>query len=142
MKVSIIDLIGNELSKLFPNIPIYRENQKGGFKEPSFFVEKIITNVNPELFDIQSRSYSYQLVYFPKLDEPKTDIEIVEEILLDNFTQLTDYAVIRNRDFKQSDDNTLLLTFNIQIRAHKIDVSAKQQNMKFKGKITDERDVY
>lgn len=142
MKISIIDLIGNELSNLFPDIPIYRENQKGGFKEPSFFVEKIITSVNPELFDIQSRNYSYQLVYFPKLDEPKADIEIVEEILLDNFTRLTDYAVIRNRDFKQSDDNTLLLTFSIKIRAHKVDVSTKQQNIKFKGKITDERNVY
>ncbi|APX72713.1 hypothetical protein M5C72_06280 [Companilactobacillus allii] len=135
----MIDLIGKELAKLFPNIPIYRENQKGGFQEPSFFIEKVITVVEPELFDIQMRNYNYQLVYFPKLDEPKDDMEMMEEILLDSFNLLTDYAVIRNRNFKQSDDNTLLLTFNVQVRAHKIDNTTKQQNMKFKGKISDER---
>ena len=139
MRVSIIDLIGNELAKIFPNIPIYRENQKGGFEEPSFFVEKIVTGVKPELFNIQMRNYSYQLVYFPKLDDSKDDIENVEEILLDNFTQLTDYAVIRDRNFKQSDDNTLLLTFGIQVRAYRIDETDKQRNMKFKGKIADGR---
>ncbi|WP_125764432.1 phage tail terminator family protein [Companilactobacillus hulinensis] len=135
MKISIVDLIGHELSEIFPNIPVYKENQKGGFEEPSFFVEKILTKVDPELFDVQMRTYNYQLVYFPKLDEPNDDMEIVAEILADNFTQLSDYAVIRNRVLKQSAGRTLLLTFSIQIRARRVDKTIKQQNMKFKGGI-------
>lgn len=137
--MNIIERIGTELSQLFPSVPIYRENQKGGFEEPSFFVNKINSNVNPELFDIQKRRYSYQIVYFPKLDEPKADMEMIEEILMDNFLVLSDFAVVRNRNFEQSGDNTLQITFDIQIRAHKIDSTIKQQKIKYKGEINDGR---
>lgn len=137
--MNIIERIGNELFQLFPSIPIYRENQKGGFEEPSFFVNKINSNISPELFDVQNRKYSYQIIYFPKLDEPKSDMEMIEEILMNNFLALTDFAVIRNRQFEQSGDNTLQLTFDVQIRAHKIDTTIKQQNMKYKGRIADGR---
>ncbi|HCD08231.1 MAG TPA: hypothetical protein DEQ50_08260 [Lactobacillus sp.] len=137
MKESIVELIGKELSQLFPNIQINRENRKGGFEEPSFFVKKVDTGVKPELFNIQNRKYIYQVVYFPKVDRPNEDMESVEEILLDNFTSLKSYATIRNRDFKQSDDNTLQMTFEVWIRAHEVDNTPKQENMKFKGGIAN-----
>ncbi|WP_363472769.1 DUF6838 family protein [Companilactobacillus musae] len=137
MKESIVELIGNELAELYPNIQINRENRKGGFEEPSFFVQKVDTGVKPELFDIQNRKYAYQIVYFPKIDRPNEDMESVEEVLADNFTDLKDYATFRNRNFKQSDDNTLQMTFEVWIRAHKVDNTPKQENMKFKGGIAN-----
>jgi len=137
LKESIVELIGNELFELFPEVQINRENREGGFEEPSFFVEKVETNVQPELFDIQNRKYAYQVVYFPEVKRPKEDMERVEEILLDNFTRLTDYAMIRNREFKQSDDNTLQMTFEVWIRAYKVDNTPKQKQMKFKGGIAN-----
>lgn len=135
MKESIVELIGKELSQLFPNIQINRENREGGFEEPSFFVEKITTTSKPELFDIQNRKYAYQIIYFPTLKRPKEDMEQVEELLLANFTSLKDYANVNNREFKQSDDNTLQMTFDVQIRAIKINNSPTLEDMKFKGGI-------
>jgi len=137
LKESIVELIGNELVGLFPNVQINRENREGGFEEPSFFVQKVDTGVKPELFNIQNRKYTYQVVYFPKIDRPKEDMESVEEFLLDNFTELKDYATLHNRDFKQSDDNTLQMTFEVWIRAHEVDNTPKQENVKFKGGIAN-----
>lgn len=137
MKESIVELIGNELSRLFPGVQINRENREGGFEEPSFFVEKVDTGVKPELFNIQNRKYAYQVVYFPKIKRPKEDIDNVEEILLDNLTELKDFATIRNREFKQSDDNTLQMTFEVWIRAYKVDNTSKQEQLKFTGGIAD-----
>ena len=137
MKESIVELIGNELAELYPNIQINRENRKGGFEEPSFFVQKVDTGVKPELFNIQNRKYAYQVVYFPKIDRPNKDMESVEEVLADNFTDLKDYATLHNRNFKQSDDNTLQMTFEVWIRVHKVDNTPKQEHMKFKGGVTN-----
>lgn len=138
MKESIVELIGKELSQLFPNVQINRENRKGGFEEPSFFVQKVDTGVKPELFNIQNRKYTYQVVYFPKVDRPNEDMESVEEILLDNFTSLKSYATLRNREFNQSDDNTLQMTFEVWIRAYKPDDTPKQAQMKFYGGIAND----
>jgi len=137
LKESIVELIGNRLAELFPSVQINRENRKGGFEEPSFFIEKVDTGVKPELFSIQNRKYAYQVVYFPEIERPKENMESVEEVLLDNFTSLKDYATIRNRDFKQSDDNTLQMTFEVWIRAYKVDNTPKQEYMKFKGEIAN-----
>ena len=135
---SIVELIGNELHRLFPDVQINRENREGGFEEPSFFVEKVDTGVKPELFNVQNRKYSYQIVYFPEVKRPKEDMEIVEEILLDKFINLSDYATLRNREFNQSDDNTLQMTFEVWIRAYKPDDTPKQAQMKFYGGIAND----
>lgn len=134
---SIVELIGNELSDLFPDMQINRENREGGFEEPSFFVEKIETGVQPELFDIQNRKYLYQVTYFPEIKRPREDMEKIEDILLDNFLSLKNFAMIRNRIFKQSDDLTLQMTFEVGVRAYKPNKTVKQQQMKFKGGIVN-----
>ena len=135
---SIVELIGNELHRLFPDVQINRENREGGFEEPSFFVEKVDTGVKPELFNVQNRKYSYQIVYFPEVKRPKEDMEIMEETLLDKFINLSDYATLRNREFNQSDDNTLQMTFEVWIRAYKPDDTPKQAQMKFYGGIAND----
>lgn len=123
--MNIIDQIGAVLASICPDVPIYKENQKGGFKEPSFFVSSINTHTTPELFDRQKRTYSYQLVYFPTLDKPKADMERMQDFLLDNLTVLPDFATIRNREF-QVVDGALTMTFDVVIRAYPKDDTPKQ----------------
>lgn len=139
MNISIVDLIATELKRIFPRITLYKENQRAGFKEPAFFVEKIMTQVTPELMDYQFRKYHYQLVYFPEPYKPRTDMERVEEILLDQFTKLDQYASIRNREFSQSSDNTLQMTFEVWIRAYPEDTAPKQGSIKVKSGVKNEQ---
>ncbi|WP_416353925.1 DUF6838 family protein [Agrilactobacillus fermenti] len=131
-------MIANELQRLFPAAPIYRENQKGGFQEPSFFITKIMTGSKTELFGIQNRRYHYQLVYFPDPERPKADMEVVEELLLDNFTTLGDSATLRNRQTELSEDYTLQMTFEVWVRATPVDNTPKQRKVqtKTKGSVT------
>lgn len=78
--MTIIERIADEIARIFPSAVIYTENQADGFEEPSFFIEKIGTSASSELFDRQMRKQSYQVVYFPNPDNPKTDMERVEVI--------------------------------------------------------------
>lgn len=123
--MNIIDRIGEVLQALFPDITVYREDVESGFIEPSFFVSSIGTRVKPELFTRQKRTYSYQLVYFPKTDMPKADMERMQDLLLGNFLVLPLFATIRNREF-QVVDGALTLTFDVVIRAYLDADSVKQ----------------
>ena len=135
---NIKDKIAEKLAIICPETPIYKNNQKMGFKEPSFFIVKIGTEVKPEWMNYQFRKYSYQLIYFPDPEDINSDIEAKESILLDTFTELNEFAKIRNREFKVSDD-TLQVIFEIWLRAKPVDHTPKQAHMKFKGGITDGR---
>lgn len=130
---SIVSLIAKELKKIYPDITIYRNNQKGGFKEPSFFVHKIGTSASPNLFEIQNRTYSYQIVYFPPTENVAQDLESVESRLLDDLTVLADFATLRNRQFKTTDENNLLITFDVSFRAYRKSDEEKQEKMMFDG---------
>lgn len=132
--MDIVNRIADQLNELIPDATIYREQQAGGFKEPSFFIHRITTTVKPELFQRQNRSYYYQIVYFPETANPKADMERMEEFLLDNFKVLDNFATIRNRDFEEV-DGALSMSFNITIRAYPEDHTAKQQSMTYRGGI-------
>ena len=111
--MTIIERIADEIARIFPNAVIYTENQADGFEEPSFFVEKIGTSASSELFDRQMRKQSYQVVYFPNPDNPKTDMERVEDYLLSGLLELKDYAPLRHIEVIQQEDNTLIYKFEI-----------------------------
>lgn len=134
--MDIINRIGRQLKKLFPDAVIYRKNQKGGFKEPSFFVSKITTTRVPELFGRQKRGYQYQVVYFPDPDNAERDIEWMEDQLLGGFTQLDDFAPIRDLDF-QIVDGALTATFSVDIRVYPEDHTPKQRTLEYHGGITN-----
>lgn len=114
--MTIIERIVDEIARLFPDATIYTENQSDGFNEPSFFVEKINTSSASELFERQARKYAYQVVYFPNPDNPKTDMERMEDYLLIGLLELKDYAPLRNKKFIQQEDNTLVYQFEIWSR--------------------------
>lgn len=134
--MDIIGRIGQQLKVLFPNMTIYRKNQKGGFKEPSFFVSKITTTRVSELFGRQKRGYQYQLIYFPNPDDAESDMERMEDQLLSGFTQLDDFAPIRDLDF-QIVDGALTATFKVVIRAYLEDTETKLSSMNYHGGIAD-----
>ncbi|MCF6515558.1 hypothetical protein GSH19_05245 [Lactobacillus sp. S2-2] len=120
--------IGLKLRKLYPNIKIYTKKQESGFVEPAFFVAKISTRTNPLLFDNENRSYSYQLVYFPKSDKVNAELDETEDYLLNNFKVLDNFAHIRNREFIQQ-DNCLICNFDVNIFAKAINDQEKMKNI-------------
>ncbi|WP_034544941.1 DUF6838 family protein [Levilactobacillus namurensis] len=138
--MDIIGRIGQQLKVLFPDMTIYRKNQKGGFKEPSFFVSKITTTRVPELFGRQKRGYQYQLVYFPNPDDAESDMERMEDQLLDGFTQLDDFAPICDLDF-QIVDGALTATFSVNVWAYPEDHTPKQRTLEYHGGIADDKQV-
>lgn len=131
MNNEIIEKIAERLAEIFPKITIYTENQKEGFKEPSFFINKTIDDVTPRLFEAQDRLYGYQIVYFANPKSPNADLANVEDILLNNFVDLHDYATIQHREFKpDSNEQTLVMNFDVFIRAFRVD-----NTKKFIGKV-------
>ena len=111
--MTIIERIADEIAQLFPDATIYTENQSDGFEEPSFFIEKIDTSSTAEQFDRQLRNYAYQVVYFPNPDNPKTDMELMEDYLLSGLLELKDYAPLRHIQVTQQEDNTLIYQFEV-----------------------------
>ncbi|CAM3206729.1 phage tail terminator family protein [Lactiplantibacillus plajomi] len=132
MAFDIIKSIAEELVGMGLNLPIYRENQRGGFKEPSFFISKITGHIQPNLFGIQWRDNHYEVVYFPNADGANADMDAMEDFLSDNFTQLQEFAKIRDLNFERS-DSTLVATFKVKFRAVPVDQGTKQQSLDFEG---------
>lgn len=132
MAFNITKLIAKQLVQLMPGMPIYREQQRGGFQEPSFFIEKLPTNIMPNFFGIQVRDNHYQLVYFPDPKKPNEDMETMEDFLADNFVQLDNFATVIDRNFDHS-DGTLLMTFTVSFRAVPVDDGTKQAKVDYQG---------
>lgn len=134
---SILNAIGEKLRTIVPdeNLKIYKNNVEGGFKTPSFFVQKTGSSDDPLLSDMQSQTYSYQVVFFPT-DEAKNadEIEQVERALSDNFTELDNLANVSHREFKVN-DNTLNFMFNVTIFVKPEDEFIKASNLNYKGGI-------
>ena len=138
--MELTQLVVDELARIFPDAIIYTENQSSGFKEPSFYVSRIpTTQIKPALFDVQERTYSYQIVYFASSDQPNADIEQVQDLLSDNFLTLSDQATVRNRDFKpDSNERTLDLQFDVLLRMYKVDDTPMQRRLNVNGGIKED----
>ncbi|WP_460730492.1 phage tail terminator family protein, partial [Nocardia heshunensis] len=132
--MNIIERIGQLLASISPGLPVYRENQKGGFKEPSFYVSAIGSRGQPELFGRQKRTHGYQVVYFPDPNKPNQDMERMEQILLDKFLVLPEFAYIRDRNFSRV-DGTLTVDFNIIFWAQPVEGGLKLKTMEYHGVI-------
>ena len=134
--MTIIERIGQLLATISSGLPVYRENQTGGFKEPSFYVSVISGRSYPELFGRQKRTHGFQVVYFPNPQEPNADMERMEQTLLDRFLTLPGFAHIRDRNFGRV-DGALTLDFNVVLWAHPVDDTPKQQAMKQEERVTN-----
>ena len=133
--MTIIERIADEIARIFPNVTIYTENQADGFNEPSFFIEKIDTSSVSELFERQYRKYAYQVIYFPNIDHPKTDMEQVEDYLLSGLLELKDFAPLRHIEVTQQEDNTLIYQFEVWARFYPEKDEIKFNNEEVKGRL-------
>lgn len=136
--IDLTQLVVDELARIFPDTTIYTENQSGGFEEPSFYVSRVPTTlVKPVLFDIQERTYSYQIVYFANPDQPNKDMERVQDLLSDNFVTLTDQTTVKNREFRpDTNEHTVIFMFDVWLRMHKIvNETPMEGDIKFNGQI-------
>lgn len=132
--IDVASEIGKNLQNIFTDLKIYRNNIEGGFEEPSFFLHKIQSDSAPLTFGNQYRTYYYQLVYFPNPSNIAADIDRVEALLLDNFTELEDFAQLADRQSKIN-DQTLNFTFEVNIFAKFAREETKQAKMEYKGDV-------
>lgn len=137
--MNLTDLVVDELARIFPDATIYTENQTSGFKEPSFYVSRIpITQIKSALFDIQERTYSYQIVYFANPDQPNADIERVQDLLSDNFLTLSDQATVKNREFKPDTvEHTVIFMFDVWLRMMKPESEMMKGDININGRIEE-----
>lgn len=133
-----VEKIAERLAEIFPGETVYSENQKSGFDVPSFYIHKVDTESSNRLFGIQVRKYSYQIVYFANPDNPNADIERVEELLLDNFCALKDYATVTNRStHPDSDQQTLTFEFDLRLDMHPVEDVASMERIEQNGGVKD-----
>lgn len=141
MMTDITLAIANQLERIFPDVTIYRENVKQGFKEPCFFVHEISSTSAKELGSHQMRKNLYAVMYFPdsKNDDAgvREQAEIVREKLLDQFDFIEDLKLrVLDRESQFLDD-ALQLTFKLQYRVTKQDTTGKMKDLTIKGGIVD-----
>lgn len=129
--MTIIERIADELAKIQPDIPIYTENQSNGFDVPSFYISRAgAGTIMPRTWNYEDRKYSYQVVYFANEDNPNEDLERMETILMDNFTVLSEYSYLRNREFTiDSNEHTLICLFDLNLHMYREDRTPKQKRL-------------
>ncbi|MGX7196732.1 phage tail terminator family protein [Enterococcus olivae] len=97
----ITSLIIQQLEKAHDGkIEVYREEQEGGFSEPSFFVQRLSLGITPRPFDQQDRLYRFHIVYFPEPERPKEDMDLMAEWLAENMQVLDTVGALTERELQ------------------------------------------
>lgn len=112
----ITSLIVQKLDAAHEEIPVYREEMKGGFSEPSFFVQRISMNVDSRPFNQQDRLYRYHIIYFPDPVRPKENMDNMAEWLAENMQVLETVGSLISREI-QPLENELHFVFAIKFNA-------------------------
>ena len=95
-----------------------------------------MTVTKSRFFDIKDIRLSFWITYFAYPDSPNSDIEKVEQKLLNNFTRLDDYATVRNREATiNQDDETLVMSFDLRLEMYPVQDGGKLERIEFNGGI-------
>lgn len=132
----VTNLIAKRLKELWPDIPVFRENQTDGFPEPSFYVHRRPMTMKHAFSRIQERSYQFQIVYFPDPEKPHEDMDTMGEALESNFTEIPNYARLNGIEFEPA-DTELHMMFSVFVRAFPADDTVKQATMDYQGDIAN-----
>jgi len=142
--LDITKAIADTLDSVFSDIPIYTENidfEEDDLKGPSFFVQRVSMNVIPHLFDMQKRLYRYNIVYFPKQEETREDVDAMAERLAIEIQQIHGIARMTERNFEitESDPPFLELHFSFALEVHVMQDDGGKFNDKldYKGGLKD-----
>lgn len=132
----VTHLVAKRLKALWPDIPVFRENQADGFPEPSFYIHRRPMTMRHAFSGIQERSYQFQLVYFPDPEKPHKDMDLMIEALGANFTEIPNYARLNDVEFEPA-DTELHMMFSVFVRAFPVDDPVKQETLDYQGDIAN-----
>lgn len=91
--------INQALDKEFPNITIYGEEIKQGFKEPCFFIKVLNSSQNKELNIRYNRSISFDIHYF----SDNRDINSDCNNMADKLYEVLEYVDVNNNLYRAND---------------------------------------
>ncbi|WDF83633.1 hypothetical protein PQ472_05195 [Lacticaseibacillus pabuli] len=135
--------VAEELAKWWPEMTIYRENQKNGFAAPSFYVHRRPTTREPDVIghDHELRTYQMEVLYTPPLDEDGTnaDIDAVRDQMLDCLHIVGGKYRVTNWNDAVSDD-TLVVTFDLPIHVAYEQHPIYQGRLDYTGDAKDGKD--
>lgn len=126
----MINEIADKLVSIFgEDTVIYAENQADGFKEPSFYIHKVLTSATHELAGYQAKTDSYQIIFFAGDENPNQKMIDVEEQLVASFDYVGNYLAV-NRSFTPNTvERTLDFQFDLKGRVFNIDDGEKMKRL-------------
>ncbi|XJZ57274.1 DUF6838 family protein [Lactobacillus delbrueckii subsp. bulgaricus] len=134
----MIKEIADKLASIFgEDTVIYVENVANDFKEPSFYVHKVLTSATHELAGYQAKTDSYQIIYFAgdknpnqKMDEgPNQNMIDVEEQLVASFDYVGNYLAVNRSFTHNATERTLDFQFDLKGRVHNADDGDKMKRL-------------
>lgn len=126
----MITEIADKLASIFgEDTVIYAENQPDGFKEPSFYVHKVLTSTTHELAGYQAKTDSYQIIFFAGDENPNQKMIEVEEQLVANFDYVGNYLAVNRSFTPNSTERTLDFQFDLKGRVYNTDDGEKMKRL-------------
>lgn len=115
MYKDIVDGISIQLNKEFGNeYEIYIDDVKQGLEEPCFFIQLLSSSNKPLLGKRSKRTYTFNIIYFPKEYGVNNELVRVAEMLMDSLEYITlvNGDIIRGKSM-ESEVSDGVLNFNI-----------------------------
>ncbi|MBT9022211.1 phage tail terminator family protein [Lactobacillus delbrueckii subsp. bulgaricus] len=126
----MINKIADKLASIFgEDTVIYAENQTDGFKEPSFYVHKVLTSTTHELAGYQAKTDSYQIIFFAGDENPNQKMIDVEEQLVANFDYVGNYLAVNRSFTPNATERTLDFQFDLKSRVYSTDDGEKMKRL-------------
>lgn len=126
----MINEIADKLALIFgEDTVIYAENQPNGFKEPSFYVQKVLTSATHELAGYQAKTDSYQIIFFAGDDNPNQKMIDVEEQLVAEFDYVGRFLVVNRSFTPNATERTLDFQFDLKGRVYNTDEGDKMKRL-------------
>lgn len=130
----MISEIADKLASIFgEDAVIYAENQPDGFKEPSFYVHKVLTSTTHELAGYQAKTDSYQIIFFAGDENPNQKMIEVEERLVAEFDYVGHFLAVNRSFTPNATERTLDFQFDLKGRVYNTDDGEKMKRLMFNG---------
>lgn len=127
----ITSLLVAHLDEVHAPIPIYREQKKGGFQEPSFFVQRVSLGVTPRIFEQQARDYRFTIVYFPAPDRRNEDMDKMAEWFASEFTRLP-FGHFKDREIVPNEEE-LHYSFTLSVTVARVQDDTMMNELDVQG---------
>lgn len=142
MLVSIINGIVHKLFDQYgEDYAIYTDFVEQDFNEPCFYIHVVDSSSNRELYNRYKRSYSFDIVYFPKKENCIDELgEISEQLYLELEMISVDGNLVTGTEMKHHiQDGVLHFLVDYRLMIEKIEQKESEMMMEleWKGRIKD-----